>query len=155
VLAGTNTCPVMFRDESCQYPSLAMTGAVTDRSPARLDTSVVPGATPAPFSGFIEPRHPALRKEAPSGERWVHEIKFDGYRTQAHLHQGRPASYTRAGHDWTGRFQPIADALTAPLIAGTEVADHIYVIELGATKLKADKAEFDTRYRDTIGEWLI
>jgi ABC-type branched-subunit amino acid transport system ATPase component len=41
------------------------------------------------------------------------------------------------------------------IIAGTEVADHIYVIELGATKLKADKAEFDTRYRDTIDEWLI
>jgi branched-chain amino acid transport system ATP-binding protein len=41
------------------------------------------------------------------------------------------------------------------IIAGTEVADHIYVIELGATKLKADKAEFDNRYRDTIDEWLI
>jgi ABC-type branched-subunit amino acid transport system ATPase component len=41
------------------------------------------------------------------------------------------------------------------IIAGTEVADHIYVIELGATKLRADKAEFDHRYRDTIDEWLI
>jgi branched-chain amino acid transport system ATP-binding protein len=41
------------------------------------------------------------------------------------------------------------------IIAGTEVADHIYVIELGATKLEADKAEFDTRYRDTMDEWLI
>jgi ABC-type branched-subunit amino acid transport system ATPase component len=41
------------------------------------------------------------------------------------------------------------------IIAGTEIADHIYVIELGATKLKADKSEFDTRYRDTIDEWLI
>jgi bifunctional non-homologous end joining protein LigD len=72
---------------------------------------VVPGAKPAPFPGFVEPCHPTRREEAPSGERWVHEIKLDGYRTQAHLRSGRPAMYTRRGHDWTRRFQPIADAL--------------------------------------------
>jgi bifunctional non-homologous end joining protein LigD len=77
----------------------------------RFDPSVVPGARPAPPPSFIEPCRPALREEAPSGERWVHEIKFDGYRTQAHLRSGRPAMYTRRGHDWTRRFQPIADAL--------------------------------------------
>ncbi|HEX5080156.1 MAG TPA: ATP-binding cassette domain-containing protein [Geminicoccaceae bacterium] len=41
------------------------------------------------------------------------------------------------------------------IIAGTDIADQIYVIEMGATKLRADKAEFDVRYRDTIDEWLI
>jgi ATP-dependent DNA ligase len=47
----------------------------------------------AVFPGFIEPCHPTLREEAPSGTRWIHEIKFDGYRTQAHLRSGRPAMY--------------------------------------------------------------
>jgi bifunctional non-homologous end joining protein LigD len=46
---------------------------------------------------FIEPCRPALREKAPSGGRWIHEIKFDGYRTQAHLKVGRPAIYTRRG----------------------------------------------------------
>jgi ABC-type Mn2+/Zn2+ transport system ATPase subunit len=41
------------------------------------------------------------------------------------------------------------------VIAGTEIADHVYVVELGATKLEASRAEFDARYRATIGEWLI
>jgi ATP-dependent DNA ligase len=50
---------------------------------------VVAGAQPAPFPGFVEPCHPTLREEAPSGERWVHEIKFDGYRTQVHLQSRR------------------------------------------------------------------
>jgi bifunctional non-homologous end joining protein LigD len=77
----------------------------------RIDPSVVPGARPAPFPGFIEPCHPTLRQKAPSGGNWVHEIKFDGYRTQAHLRNGEPAIYTRRGYDWTLRFQPIADAL--------------------------------------------
>jgi bifunctional non-homologous end joining protein LigD len=77
----------------------------------RVDPSVVPGARPAPSPGFIEPCRPALREQAPSGGRWIHEIKFDGYRTQAHLRKGRPVIYTRAGHDWTLRFRTIADAL--------------------------------------------
>jgi bifunctional non-homologous end joining protein LigD len=77
----------------------------------RVNPSVVAGAKPAPFPGFIEPCHPTPREEGPSGGRWIHEIKFDGYRTQAHLRSGRPAMYTRRGHDWTRRFQPIADAL--------------------------------------------
>ena len=90
-----------------------MSQAAVHRPPARSDASVVPGAKPAPFPGFIEPSHPTLREEAPSGGRWVHEIKFDGYRTQAHLRNGKPAIYTRRGHDWTRRLQPIADALAA------------------------------------------
>jgi bifunctional non-homologous end joining protein LigD len=79
----------------------------------RVDPSVVLGATLAPFPGFIEPCHPTLRQKAPSGGNWVHEIKFDGYRTQAHLRNAEPAIYTRRGYDWTRRFQPTADALAA------------------------------------------
>jgi bifunctional non-homologous end joining protein LigD len=90
-----------------------MSQAAVQRPPARFDASVVTGAKPAPFPGFVEPCHPTLREEAPAGARWVHEIKFDGYRTQAHLQSRRPAIYTRAGYDWTLRFQPIADALAA------------------------------------------
>jgi bifunctional non-homologous end joining protein LigD len=85
-----------------------MSGAAADLAPARFDA---PGAKPAPFPGFVAPSHPTLREKAPSGERWLHEIKFDGYRTQAHLRNGRPAIHTRRGYDWTQRFQTIADAL--------------------------------------------
>jgi hypothetical protein len=88
-----------------------MSQAAVHRPPARFDASVVPGAKPAPFPGFVEPSHPTPREEAPSGERWIHEIKFDGYQAQAHLRNGQPAIYTRAGYDWTLRFQTIADAL--------------------------------------------
>jgi ATP-dependent DNA ligase len=84
-----------------------MAGAATDLSPARFDAGVVPGAKPAPFPRFIEPFNPTLREKAPSGERWVHEIKFDGYRTQGHLRNARPAIYTRRAYDWTRRFQPL------------------------------------------------
>jgi ABC-type branched-subunit amino acid transport system ATPase component len=41
------------------------------------------------------------------------------------------------------------------VIAGTDVADYIYVVELGANKIEGTKATFDTEYRDTISEWLL
>ena len=63
--------------------------------------------------GSSSPGHPTLRQTGPSGGGWVHEIKFDGYRTQAHLRNGEPAIYTRRGYGWTRRFQPIAEALAA------------------------------------------
>lgn len=41
------------------------------------------------------------------------------------------------------------------VIAGTDVADYIYVLELGANKLEGTKKEFDEGYRDAISEWLF
>lgn len=41
------------------------------------------------------------------------------------------------------------------VIAGTDVADYIYVLELGTNKLEGNKAEFESQYRDTIAEWLF
>jgi bifunctional non-homologous end joining protein LigD len=70
----------------------------------------------APCEGGAVPGiHRALSSDAAPGGAfgwgWLHEIKFDGYRTQADLRHGRPAIYTRAGYDRTLRFQPIADGL--------------------------------------------
>jgi bifunctional non-homologous end joining protein LigD len=39
----------------------------------------------APYPGFIEPELAMSIDKLPSGARWVHEIKFDGYRVQVHL----------------------------------------------------------------------
>jgi hypothetical protein len=47
-----------------------MSQAAVHRPPAGFDASVVPGAKAAPFPGFVEPCHPDLREEAPSGGRW-------------------------------------------------------------------------------------
>ena len=63
----------------------------------------------APFPGFIEPALATSIGKAPSGERWIHEIKFDGYRVQVHLANKAVKVFTRRGHDWTNRFKKIAD----------------------------------------------
>ena len=52
------------------------------------------GARPGPFPGFT-PCNPTLKPVVPTGERWLYEIKHDGYRMQAHLAAGKPALLTR------------------------------------------------------------
>src|SRR5229473_2114602 len=74
---------------------------------------VLPGAKSASFSGFIEPCDPTLRKRAPDGSGWLHEIKIDGYRAQVHIHDGHVTVYSRSGYDWTNQFGQIAHAAKA------------------------------------------
>ena len=62
------------------------------------------GAKKAPLPDFVEPTLATLARKPPSGKRWIHEIKFDGYRLQARLDGGRVALLTRSGLDWTDRF---------------------------------------------------
>ena len=63
----------------------------------------------APFPGFIEPALANAIVKVPSGDRWIHEIKFDGYRVQMHLANESARVFTRNGHDWTNRFKKVAD----------------------------------------------
>jgi bifunctional non-homologous end joining protein LigD len=63
----------------------------------------------APFPGFVEPALATSIEKVPIGERWIHEIKFDGYRIQVHLSNERIMVFTRRGHDWTHRFKKIAN----------------------------------------------
>jgi DNA ligase D-like protein (predicted ligase) len=63
-----------------------------------------------PLPAFVEPCLATLRSTVPTGERWVHEIKWDGYRLQVRIENGKVAILTRRGHDWTDRFPAIHDA---------------------------------------------
>jgi bifunctional non-homologous end joining protein LigD len=63
----------------------------------------------------------------PSGERWIHEIKFDGYRVQAHLRDAAVKIFTRRGNDWTNRFRKIA-ADAWHIKAGSAIIDGEVVV---------------------------
>jgi bifunctional non-homologous end joining protein LigD len=65
--------------------------------------------------------------KVPSGKRWVHEIKFDGYRVQVHLRDAAVKIFTRRGHDWTNRFRKIA-ADAWHVSAGSAIMDGEVVV---------------------------
>jgi bifunctional non-homologous end joining protein LigD len=71
-------------------------------------------AQKAEMPGFIEPQLATLADKPPLGSRWIHEIKFDGYRLQARIENGKVTLTTRGGLDWTKRFgKAVAEALAA------------------------------------------
>ena len=59
---------------------------------------------------FIPPQLATLVDEAPAGDDWVHEVKFDGYRLECLKDDGRVRLLTRTGLDWTAKFPGIAAA---------------------------------------------
>jgi bifunctional non-homologous end joining protein LigD len=63
----------------------------------------------ASFPGFIPPALATSISKVPRGDRWLHEIKFDGYRVQLHIANEATKVFTRNGHDWTNRFKKIAN----------------------------------------------
>ena len=59
---------------------------------------------------FVEPQLTKLYDRPPSGAAWVHEVKFDGYRMQMRVADGKAVLRTRKGLDWTEKFEAIAKA---------------------------------------------
>lgn len=72
-------------------------------------------AKPSKVAGlpdFIPPALATLQKTPPTGGEWLHEVKFDGYRLQAHIDTGKVRLLTRKGLDWTEKFgQTIVKAI--------------------------------------------
>lgn len=128
---------------------------VGEGAPPKVSSPADPpkGARKATMPDFIEPQLATLRRHAPTGDDWLHEIKFDGYRLQARIDKGKVALLTRSGLDWTERFGPaIAQALGA-LPVEQAILDGEVVVEGagGASDFSALQADLsagrDERFR--------
>jgi bifunctional non-homologous end joining protein LigD len=109
---------------------------------------VVAAAASAEMPGFIKPQLATLKAKAPSGDQWLHEIKFDGYRVQVHLNKGKKRVFTRNGLDWTKRFSAIAGALDVP---GQAILDgEVVVIHEGRTNFSELQAELAAGRQDRL-----
>jgi bifunctional non-homologous end joining protein LigD len=107
------------------------------------DPSTIEAAKKCPLPGFVEPMLASAVASPPAGGRWVHEIKFDGYRLQARIEAGRVKLLTRSGLDWTKKFgKEIFDALR-DLPVGTALLDGELVVEQhsGASDFSALQAD--------------
>ncbi len=71
---------------------------------------------------FVEPCQPTLRSAPPGGPGWISEVKFDGYRTQAHRSAAGAGLYSRNGYSFDGRFSGLSFALRE-LPARTAILD--------------------------------
>jgi bifunctional non-homologous end joining protein LigD len=71
--------------------------------------------------------------EAPAGEAWLHEMKFDGYRILARLQNGKARLMSRNGKDWTGQFPTVAAAVEALPVRTALLDGEVAVVLPGGT----------------------
>jgi len=71
---------------------------------------------------------PALVDAPPQGDEWLHELKYDGFRTQIAIGSGDARAFTRAGHDWTAKYRPLVEA-AASLGAAEALIDGEVIVQ--------------------------
>ncbi|BES70620.1 DNA ligase D [Marinobacter nanhaiticus D15-8W] len=117
-----------------------------------LDAADLPKARKTATLPNVRPQLAVLKSEPPSGEAWLHEIKFDGYRLLAYLEQGEVRLMTRNGHDWTHRFPSLVTALQRLPAKSALVDGEIVVFENdGSTSFRKLQARVGGR-GDTVNE---
>lgn len=87
----------------------------------------LPGAKEQVFPDFIEPSLATLAPRPPRGEQWVHEVKYDGYRFQCHIHRDT-RFYTRRGHDWSEQLIHLVRAVE-PIASHAVVLDGEVIVQ--------------------------
>lgn len=102
------------RDEETAKPKKEKKSAapsarkVKEPEPITLDAAAISGSKKRAMPASVQPQLCTLVKEVPKGDRWVHEIKFDGYRMTAHVNDGKAKMVTRNGKAWTSKFPEVS-----------------------------------------------
>lgn len=97
--------------------TLAATRGAKPKAPkaAGLSDPVTDVASLAPRSSNmptrLEPQLATLVTQAPEGDEWLSEIKYDGYRALTRLEHGKVTMLSRNGLDWSAKWPALASAL--------------------------------------------
>jgi bifunctional non-homologous end joining protein LigD len=97
-------------------------------------TAVLKGTPREQMPKFVAPQLASEVKAPPAGEGWLHELKLDGYRIQAHVveqkRRGREATlFSRNGLDWTHRMPEIARAAIALPVKDAVLDGEVVVLD--------------------------
>jgi bifunctional non-homologous end joining protein LigD len=109
--------PIAEYDVLAEAPNSVITGRPVDEEPApprkpapRRNAAKIPGAMAAPMPARWKPQLATPAEAPPQTPGWVHEIKYDGYRTLVFVDDGNVRLITRNGLDWTARYGALARA---------------------------------------------
>jgi ATP-dependent DNA ligase len=77
---------------------------------------------------FIPPMLPTPNQVPPEGDQWLHEIKYDGYRTQIVLDGSEGRAFTRNGLNWSDCYSFVLED-AAKLDCSSAVIDGEIIIQ--------------------------
>ncbi|MBZ9674565.1 RNA ligase family protein [Mesorhizobium sp. ES1-1] len=70
---------------------------------------------------------PSLVAKPPEAGEWIHEAKFDGYRTQLHIEPEGRRMFTSSGIDWTAKYKPLVKVSEALDVSSAIVDGEVIV----------------------------
>ncbi|HWG22297.1 MAG TPA: DNA ligase D [Terracidiphilus sp.] len=112
------------------------------------------GAAKESLPKFISPQLASLAKAPPAGDRWVHEIKLDGYRIQIRI-DGKKRGVqllTRTGLDWTHRMKDLANAALRLPVKSALIDGEVVVLTKDGT---SSFAELQAAFQESTKKPLI
>jgi bifunctional non-homologous end joining protein LigD len=102
----------LYEDDRLGRDIARMTGKA--RAGSRMREQRPPPFRPVQLASLVD--------TVPDGNRWLHEMKYDGYRLLLALGSGTARAYTRSGLDWSDKFAGLLDA-ALELNVGTALID--------------------------------
>jgi len=79
--------------------------------------------------GFIEPCLPCSASIPPAGDRWLHEIKHDGFRLLARREGALVRLFTRNGANFAKRYPAIVAAVAALKVTSVHIDGEVVVCD--------------------------
>ena len=105
---------------------------------------------------FRTPEQATLADAVPTGPEWVHEVKFDGYRTLALIENGSVRLLTRSGLDWTAKYQAIADRMKTLSVDQAMLDGEIVALnEAGASNFSKLKEELGAERSENLQYYVF
>jgi bifunctional non-homologous end joining protein LigD len=99
----------------------------------------------------IQPQLPTLVIDAPDGDDWFHEIKFDGYRMICFVDGSSVRFVTRNQLDWTAKLPELVEAIGDLKLDGTILDGEIVAFDdKGATEFQLLQNAFRDRKRQSL-----
>ncbi|WP_164275142.1 DNA ligase D [Stenotrophomonas sp. B1-1] len=121
--------------EATPSRAVARTRGTTPTAPRKADARwharalKLAGARDHAYPRGFKPQLTDHRDSAPDGERWLHEIKWDGYRLLADLHEGEVKLRSRNGLDWTADFPEVTQAVRALPVRDARLDGELVVLD--------------------------
>ncbi|WP_123149905.1 RNA ligase family protein [Mesorhizobium delmotii] len=92
---------------------------------------------------------PTLVAKPPQGDDWMHEAKFDGYRSQIVIDDEGVSIFTRRGLDWTTKYRDLAKAAAELEVESAIIDGEIIVVnEAGLSDFAALRKAITRRQHD-------
>ena len=107
-------------------------------------------AVTAPLPMRLAPQLATPTAKLPTGEGWIIETKFDGYRLLARIVDARVHLITRNGHDWTRKLASLAKEVEKLDISEGWLDGEIVVLRDGLPDFNALQNAIDGRHNDSI-----